>query len=125
MCIWKSKAEEIEMAWNLALGGQTGQKMQNQSRGRGRFQRGRGRFNAVQTVSPSQPQNVPMQQAQPFAVQSVQSTNTAGKVNAQCYNCSGYGHFYWDAHLHRRQDSEEEDVVEDSKVLKEIQRMLL
>ena len=28
-------------------------------------------------------------------------------------------------HLHRRQDHEVEDVVEDSRVLKEIQRMLL
>ena len=90
------KAEEIEMARNLASGGQSGQKMQNQTRGRGRFQRGRGRFNAVQTVNPGQPQNVPIQQTQPFAIQSVQSTNTTGKVNAQCYNCGGYGHFYWE-----------------------------
>ena len=62
------KAEEIEMAWTLALGGQTRQKMQNQSRGRGRVQRGRGRFNAVQIVNPGQRMNIPMQQSQPFAL---------------------------------------------------------
>ena len=48
------KAEEIEMAQTLASGGQIGQKMPNQNRGRGRVQRGRGRFNAVQTVNTSQ-----------------------------------------------------------------------
>ena len=43
------KAEEIEMARNLASGGQHGPKQQTQYRGRGRFQRGRGRFNAIQS----------------------------------------------------------------------------
>ena len=83
------KAEEIEMARTLASGDQTGQKMSNQNRGRDRVQRGRGQFNAVQTVSPGQQQNIPMQQSQPFAVQSVQTINATGKANAQCYNCGG------------------------------------
>ena len=52
--------------------------------------------NAVQTVNLGQQQKVPMQQAQPFAVQSVQAINGAGKANAQCYNCSGYSHYYWE-----------------------------
>ena len=38
---------------------------------------------------------------------------------------AGMAIFIGNAHLHRRQDSEVEDVVEDSRVLKEIQRMLL
>ena len=62
------KAEEIEMAWTLASGGQIGQKMQNQNRGKGRVQRGRGLFNAVQTVNPGPQMNIPMQQSQRFAV---------------------------------------------------------
>ena len=90
------KAEEIEMARTLASGDQTGQKMSNQNRGRGRGQQVHGRFNAAQTVSPGQQQNIPMQQSQPFAVPSVQAINAAGKANAQCYNCNGYGQFYWE-----------------------------
>ena len=54
------KAEEIEMAQNLALGCQAIQKTQNQYRGRGKFQRGRDHFNVVQIVNPSPQQNVPM-----------------------------------------------------------------
>ena len=86
-----------------------------------------------------------MQQSQPFAVQSVQAINPRGKANAQCYNCSGYGHFYWECSStpQARQrgedvatvdgiiednvnneeddvDNEEEDMVEDNRVLKEI-----
>ena len=50
------KVEQIEMARNLASGGQAGQKTQNQYQGRGRFQRGRGHFNAVQIVNTGQQQ---------------------------------------------------------------------
>ena len=46
------KAEEIEMARNLASGGQHAQKAQQPFRGRGRFQRGRGRFHSVQVNQP-------------------------------------------------------------------------
>ena len=53
------KAEEVEMARNLASGGQAAQKNQNPYRGRGRMQHGRGRFNAVQI---SQAPQVPVHQ---------------------------------------------------------------
>ena len=57
------KAEEVEMARNLAAGGHTLQKNTNQFRGRGRFQRGRGRFNAVQSSPGFNPvQNAPQVQ---------------------------------------------------------------
>ena len=84
------KAEEIEMARSLASGGQQGQKTQNPFRGKGRFQRGRGRFNAVQTnqLIPNGQQDSSMMQTQQLVV------NVVGKANAQCYNYSGYGHYY-------------------------------
>ena len=47
ICIWQfARRKRLRWPGTLASGGQTGQKMQNQNRGRGRFQRGRGRFNA-------------------------------------------------------------------------------
>ena len=59
------KAEEVEMARNLASGGQNAQKNQNPYRGRGRFQCGRGRFNVVQAnLVPSGIQHVPQVQTQ-------------------------------------------------------------
>ena len=93
--IWN--AEEVEMARNLSSGGQTTQKNTNPMRGRGRFQRGRGRFNAIQGSSGTNvQQQAPQVQAQQMATQNVQYTSGGGKQNAQCYNCSGYGHFYWE-----------------------------
>ena len=41
-------AEKIEMARNFAASGQQGQRQGNPNRGRGRFMRGHGKFNAVQ-----------------------------------------------------------------------------
>ena len=84
-----------------------------------------------------------MQQPQQFVVQCTQSINPARKANAQCYNCSGYGHYYWECHLHHKQESEvedetavngiteddvedeEKDMVGDNKVPKEYQYKLL
>ena len=86
------------MARNLASRGQNVPKNQIIYRGRGRFQRGRGRFNAMQ-VTPTGPggvQLVAQVPTQQMALQNIQNAYSGGKHNAQCYNCNGYGHFYWE-----------------------------
>ena len=85
------KAEEIEMARNIAYGGQSGQRGMQQ-RGRCRFSFSHGKFNPIApqgTTGGGQP--VP----NAVATQGNQTNqrSTGNKTREQCWNCSGYGHF--------------------------------
>ena len=139
------KAEEIEMARTLASRGQTGQKMQNQNRGRGRVQRGHVQLNAVQPVSPGQQAEHPNAAIAVFcSIVSPRHQCSEEKPMPNAIIVVGTAIFIGSAHLHRRQDNEVEDVacgrghykarrvndveeyvVGDNKVPKAIQRMLL
>ena len=82
------KAKEIEMAKNLASGGQ-GQRMQQ--RGRGRFPFGRGgRFHAIMPMGVQRTMSGGGQQMQLVTAQTI--FPPANWNHMQCWNCGGYGH---------------------------------
>ena len=85
------KAEEIEMARNVAYGGQSGQRGMQQ-RGRGRFSFGRGKFNVI-TPQTSAGGGQPVPSAAATQGNQAGQSSSGNRTNVQCWNCSGYGHF--------------------------------
>ena len=85
-------AEKVEMAQNLAGSGQGGQRPPMQSRGRIGFNRGRGRFNAMQiTSTPIIPVN---QSVNPQQIAVQQTTWNKRPIGyEQCAYCKGWGHW--------------------------------